>query len=52
MNAFEYALSTEKCKGIKCTEEERNTLTQKIIEAFHKKYYAVCLNIRWDIGRK
>ncbi len=50
MNAFEYALFTEDYKNIKCTEEEKSLLTQKISEAFQKKYHAVCLNVRWNFG--
>lgn len=46
MNAFEYAFFTERYKNIRCTEEEKSILTQKISEAFRKKYHAVCLNVR------
>lgn len=50
MNAFEYALFTEEYKNIKCTEEEKAILTQRIREAFQKKYHAVCLNVRRCFG--
>lgn len=45
MNILEYAILTEKNKDIKCTEEERTILVQKLNEALNKKYHAVCLNI-------
>ncbi len=45
MEAFEYALLTEKHKDIKGTEEEKDILVQKLNEALKKKYHAVCLNI-------
>ena len=45
MKVLEYALLIEKNKNLKCTEEERKVLVQKLDEALNKKYHAVCLNI-------